>query len=205
MLDQYSTDLKHRPPEVPVAIDDIKTDPAFPMVRLEYLVVELDDIDSGWVLTLPNRRIPLLLFGLSGIILQPSETQEAFSTADDFDQLFDDIEGQTRLLIESSDVWMPRELIADAWGEASAGDIFRVQFDLFALCFRFRQDRLDQAEFLERARRFFGALRYSAEETAAYAKWQERQVRTAVENYAIQRQAEQALDWIDSQGNIHPG
>lgn len=171
---------------VPLTIDDVKQLPDFKFARCDYFTVECDLPSSGWTLDLAGRQIPLLMADGAGIIYRPNPKEPAFTTPEQIERLFTEIEEDARFSVGTADVWIPNELlgcIPDKQRAHPRGVTFRVSYDLFIAALQFRTDRLDRKPFEQGVRDQGEAATFSAEEDEAFRAWRRMQVEQARELY----------------------
>jgi hypothetical protein len=64
---------------IPLIVDYVKTDIAFPMTRMIYFYLDGEESLSPWSLGLQNINFPFGMLSLSGIIFEPGNGQTVFS------------------------------------------------------------------------------------------------------------------------------
>lgn len=184
---------------IPVTVDDVKDWPAFSFARCSYFTIECDAPVDGWTLEIEKTRIPFLMLGLSGIVLQPSLDSEEFRTSQEIEDLFTRIEASGRLYVGTADIWLPTELLqADPRELCKRGATFRVGHYLFVLAFAFRCERIGQREFKAAAQELHEQVGYSDEEDNAFRDWRDLQVRKAIDTYP--KDPDLALEWHSAKG-----
>jgi hypothetical protein len=179
---------------VPVIIDDIKIYLNFQMTRCTYFTVESDFPSPNWFLQLNNHQLPFYLLGLSGIIFKPFGDSETFESVELINEVFNLIESNTSLYIDTNDIWLPNFLFK----EHKRGQIYRIENDLFLKAFLFRETKIDEEEFLIYCKEFFKSLYYSSKETEVFHEWINQQINEAREIYPKNKNME--LGWKESTG-----
>ena len=97
--------------------------------------------------------LPFLMVELAGIVLAPSTEDITFTNPQQIRDLFDLIERpredrpESSLTVQTSDLWLPTELILRERARATRGDVFRVDADLFRHAFGFRGGRIEAEDF----------------------------------------------------------
>lgn len=181
---------------VPIIIDDIKEYEGFKMSRCCYFSIEFDDLGEDWVLGFSNMAIPFMMIGLQGIISSPVGNYGSFNTASDIEYLFNLIEGNDNgLYVDVNDIWVPNSAFKDE-EYFKIGSTYRMGYELFRLCYNFRNQRISKTEFLESSIEYTGQLDYSKIETESFRTWEKNQIEEARINYEENR--EMALEYIDN-------
>lgn len=171
---------------VPIWIDDIKSFSDFKMTRFSYFVAEADKPIDDWMLVLGKTGIPVIIYGLTVAICQPSTSKGRFESVDDLEGLFDLIEDKSALSIETPDLWLPNELL-ESKRSPKRGDVYRIGQRLFTTALRFRTGRTTEKEFREECTEARDKPKYSAKETRVFAKWNTMQIDLAKARYAAKK------------------
>lgn len=175
--------------EIPVLLDDFKDFENLKMSRFTYFTIECDEPSLGWELELKEARIPICLIGLSAIAWRPiDERFHEFKNLQLIDDLFNTIEEDGNLFIESEEIWFPNYMFSKF--SKNRGDVFRVKLDLFNLAFRYQSGKIEMKEYISKADRFINGIRLSEEETAAFRNWSNEQVSVAKEIYPKNKELE---------------
>ena len=171
---------------MPIWIDDIKSFSDFKMTRFSYFVAEADKPIDDWMLVLGKTGIPVIIYGLTVAICQPSTSKGRFESVDDLEGLFDLIEDKSALSIETPDLWLPNELL-ESKRSPKRGDVYRIGQRLFTTALRFRTGRTTEKEFREECTEARDKPKYSAKETRVFAKWNTMQIDLAKARYAAKK------------------
>ncbi len=178
---------------VPVFVDDAKRTNRFPMTRCIYFAFANTDVAPNWNL---NAVIPFLLLTLEGVVIRPIN-HEHFVSPTDFDILFDEIEKVADLEVHNGDIWVPNSLFDVTKSTVERGAVYRLSFDLFRLCYRFRSYSVAQDEFIRQCITLGDsdspALINSPDETEALRLWNKEQIRQSQTNYQDQFSAKEIL------------
>lgn len=155
---------------VPVIIDSIKKDEGFPLTRCFYFCIETATPQSGWGLTTDWYRGPILLLGMSAIIVGPPSGAPSFASPDDFNELMKVLDGDEEdFYLEQNAIWLPNISFGDAGHDRGA--VFRVGLDAFRHAYAYTEQHMDQELFMEYARSMREDVFFSEEETKAFAAW----------------------------------
>lgn len=179
---------------VPVIIDDIKIYLNFQMTRCTYFTVESDSPSPNWFLGLNNQQLPFYLLGLSGIIFKPFGDSDIFESIELINEVFNLVESDTSLYIDTNDIWLPNFL----FNEHKRGQIYRIEKDLFLKALLFRETKIDEEEFLMYCKEFVKKIYYSSKETEVYHEWISQQINEARGIYP--KNKNMALGWKESTG-----
>lgn len=163
-----------RPIFIPVVIDDVKNFKMFQMTRCTYFCVQCDTPSPNWYLGLRDIRIPFLMTGLSGILFRPGLEEELFDTSEKFETLFEAIEQNEALYVDTNDIWLPNWLFPSH--ECMRGHVYRIDATLFATALRFRNEDISEQLFLELCKELPDSIRYSPEETNSLRLWSEKEI-----------------------------
>jgi len=161
---------------VPVIVET-GSRPYFAMVRCNYLYIECDEPAPGWQIGFGRGSMPFLMLGLVGIIQTPLDAPR-FTEERHLHELFDWADSQPVLEIHFADLWLPDFLFAPNY--MNVGAVYRLDYELFAAAFRFRDGRLSAGEFAGLAEEFHGSSRFSEEETRVFDSWSRRTVEEAI-------------------------
>lgn len=163
----------HNPgPTIPLVIDSVpKSGP--PLCRCAYYTVECDEPAAGWHLSIDDKAFPILMLGLSGVIYVSSDGS-IFSSPRKIEDVFNAIESDPRLYVDTQDIWLPSALFAPFPAEIFVRQsVFRVDMELFRLALHHRQAHIRTRAFIERATGQPGSVTYSEAETYAFKNWVE--------------------------------
>jgi hypothetical protein len=160
-LPQHSIDTGVVSPSttIPLLADGLPTDGLGSLARFVYFTIVTDDPSPGWFLTLMDRSVPFVLFGMAGLVIQPSPTEIEFTSPQQIQALIDVIEGigEGGLSVESGIIWLPlgtvqRAFTHDAefveWSlvRPNRGDVFRVSLRIFREAWRMYDGSIDANE-----------------------------------------------------------
>lgn len=164
---------------IPVIIDDVKKYPHFNMSRASYFVVTSFEPMVEWNVY-SGRSLPISIVGIEGIIHEPLGRYRYFRNADLIDELYRTLEIENRTIIDVNDLWIPNEILpADVQGQ----QVYRVGLSYFFEALSYRNGGRSTEHFIEISLQFHKTIRYSEDETNAFAEWQKRQINGARENY----------------------
>jgi hypothetical protein len=175
-------------PHIPVIIDDVKRLDGFDMTRCVYFHIECEDTLDPWVLGVNGMQTPFLMLGLSGIIIQPIDGGNVFTSPQQLEELFSFIEGLRRegrdeahMNVEIADVWVPNRMLGME-REAARGDVYRVDLDLFQSAMAFTSGRLNYEAFLGRALENRHEVFFTEQETKVIQAWAAREIERSRES-----------------------
>ena len=184
---------RERSVSIPVSVDAIRDVDETPMARATYLIVTSEAPTAGWVVGLRREvGLPLRVLGQVGVIYRPSRWSTRFRSASQIERLFDLVEANRALSIETEDLWIPTRWMVNGH-EPKRGDVYRVDLALFQRAFRFRDEQLSQKSFLETSPE--GQVSFSPEETEVFRDWARRQIEIARTSYP--KNSDRALTWTD--------
>lgn len=184
-------DPRKPPITVPLFADAVRDND---LVRFNYLVIESDLPLPRWELFVAERRLPFLLVGLSGVILQPLPPlggvvwkpllgATRFDSSVQIDELFTVLEDRLGFLVVVDDVWLPRSLLPE---KVLPGDVFRVNSEVFREIYTMRDGSSSAHSwemFTVRLRDLGGDPEFSELETIAFREWSNKQAVHARESY----------------------
>ena len=186
------------PLSVPVTIDDVKQRTDFAFTRCEYFTIQCDTPSPDWVLGLQNRQIPFMMLGLSGIIFQPSLEEPYFTSPHQIETLFDGIEENEAVYVDTADLWLPTALVRKVvprGRDQMRGVTIRIYDQFFQEAVAFRNGTIDQTRFEGVAHELERTVTYIPEEDKAFHQWHRLQLGSAIDAYPKNR--ELALHWND--------
>jgi hypothetical protein len=186
-------------PNVPIFVDNTRPSGNARYVRCTYFCIDCQTPQTDWSLALNYDSIPIVLLGMSCIIISPLEGG-FFTAPQQIERLFDLIEQKDGLVIEVNDLLVPAWLLRDQ-ETLRRGDTLRAGIDFFRSAFAFRAGRLSEEEYFLQAERAEQPLFFSAEETQAFRAWEENVINEVKRDYPKDR--ELALRWTDR--NDDPG
>jgi hypothetical protein len=172
---------------VPVIVDDVKRLEDFDMTRCTYFSVECSEPQPHWYLGLRERRIPILLLGLSGIITGPNGPYGGeFHDALAIQKFFDLIEENPGMYIDINDVWLPNYLLGN--NEIAPGNVYRLRSKLFSISIDFRNGLLTKEEFERQGKEYRDQIDFSPGESRAFRSWTLHEIDIARRNYHEHRE-----------------
>ena len=161
---------------VPLVIDDVKRMRDFEMSRCIYFSIECDVPWAGWTMDISKNRIPFLMVGLSGIIYVPAAGRE-FDEPEEFESLFNLIEKQKDIYVETNDLWIPN--FAFSKSPVQRGEIYRIGEKFFHDAYKYRENIISADKFIGRCTKSEWQALYSAKETKAWSKWNHNKIQEA--------------------------
>lgn len=189
---------------IPVLVDKILKRKRVPLVRCTYFIVESDSPDPDWEIVYQNKRLPVFLLGLSGIIYKPLGRKRYFDTRLSVQQLFHGIEGYESLILELDELWIPQFFFEDLTVER--GQVYRIREDLFTQAYYYRTGRISEEEFFNRIERDLMSIRtekgmpdtqnliwFSGKETKAFVEWENVVIEEARTIYRIRKEEQKEL------------
>jgi hypothetical protein len=175
---------------IPVTVDAVRDVGGLPMARMVYYVVTSDVPTSGSVIGLGlESDLPLRVLGQVGIIYRPAGRGTRFRRAEDLDRLFDGVERNHALSIDTDDIWVPLAWLPGG-REPQRSDVYRIGLASFQEAFRFRDNQLSLDQLADTAP---DPIEFSAAETRVFRTWARQQIAAAVAAYPKNR--ERALAW----------
>lgn len=191
-------------PFVPVIVDDVKDLRDFKLSRCTYFTIECEQPWPETALGTELLRMPVLTLGMVGIVHAPLEGDE-FTEAEQMEALLAAVEEDERLEVETSDIWLPNEALALAkkGKKPTRGDVFRLSHELFLIAHQHRRELLSNEQLTEACAGRGAEIRYSKRETAAFEKWMEAEIKSAIQFYKDNKKL--ALDYDDALGKGRGG
>jgi hypothetical protein len=186
-------------PTVPIFVDSTRPSGNARFARCTYFCIDCQTPQTDWSLALSYDSIPIVLLGMSCIIISPLEGG-FFTRPQQIEKLFDLIERMDGLVIEVNDILVPTRLLPDRENR-HRGDTLRTGINFFRSAFAFRAGRQSEEEYFLQAERAEQPLFFSAEETQAFRGWEENVINEVKRDYP--KDSEMALRWIDR--NDDPG
>ena len=157
---------------VPIIIDAL--DPR--VVRCTYFYIEATEPQPNWTLELGLEEIPILLIGLSAIVVDTLNGGR-FSSADEIEKLFNRVESMPGFSVEVSDIWLPTFLFRG--NQAGRGAVYRLDRAAFGRAFAQGRDGFN----LEVWDSHRPELEFSPEETNAFKAWGQNTIAWAQERF----------------------
>ena len=159
---------------IPIIIDNVKKSAEFAMTRCLYFTIDSDTPLTGSSIKVNSRKISLYMIGFSGIICKPIGRKWYFSTYKLIDKLFDTIETNPNLFVDTNDIWLPNMMFDDSPHER--GNVYRINENIFIEAIKFRTDTISQERFSDFCSQNNGSAVYSDVETKAFNRWEIRQI-----------------------------
>ena len=190
-------------PSIPIIIDDVKRYGNFRMTRCTYFTIECDTLSPEWILELGELGIPFYPLGLSGIIWKPIGDKDIFDSIDLIDELFDAIEKNPSLYVDTNEIWLPNFLFRHPSNTTchKRGSVYRVENDLFRTAYFFTSDRIPERDFLKTCEKNIERIRYSEEETKSFSEWEQTQISRAKQTYP--KNSNLVLRWEEKNEDNH--
>lgn len=184
---------EHQTVTVPVLIDARRTIDDVKVVRAVYLIMTSETpVPGGVVQPGAEAALPVPILGQMGVIYQPDTSSETFTTADKIEALFATLEEALNYVVELEDIWIPESWLQHR-PDISRRDLYRLTFDLFAACYRYRQGIITEIGSLTDLNPDTQEIRFSPVETQAFRNWNQRQIQDAIEIYP--KNADFELEW----------
>lgn len=176
---------------IPVSIDAVRVVDEMQMARATYWVVVATAPVPGWTLAMAEGP-QLHVLGEVGVVYRSTAADGRFSV-EDIAALFDQIEADPSLSIETEDLWIPLAWL-DPSREPERGDVYRVPLEAFHVAYRYRIQAITTAELRAAVpERPFGL---SPDETEAFRAWARAQIEDARQRYP--KDPDLALAWEES-------
>lgn len=179
--------VSENPVLIPITVDVERNIDGYPMVRCSYFSIQSEDPLSNLTLNTDLFRAPILSLNLEAILIGSPNEGINFSSVQDINDMYDYIEDQENLFVDINDIWVPVEWFGEV--EIKQGMIFRIPDHLFSLCWKLRNDRISTEELYAQTAglpkredkelispQAVVQLRYSEEETGAFADWTRTQI-----------------------------
>jgi hypothetical protein len=120
---------------VPLIVDAVRNFDELEMVRCLYFSIETDLPHPDWHLSLGKFQIPVILVGISAIIVSDSSTGNVFSSKKRVDDFFRTIEEDLGLTVSTNDIWFPKSHMSE---DPKPNSLFRVGLPLFLEAYKKR-------------------------------------------------------------------
>ncbi|MDX1394310.1 MAG: hypothetical protein R3195_07965 [Gemmatimonadota bacterium] len=180
------------PYDIPVLIDDCKELGDFRMTRAIFFTIEASGAVDDLVSLLRAREVPFLLMGFTSILHRPSVDAARFSSPDEIDRLFDEIQRIEDVVVETGFVWLPNDVFGKPLPRR--GDLYRVSYRLFRSALRFRQEKITLPELDEQAvelvRLYPDAIAASDVEAEVFRRWSRAQIEASRASYVRRKAGE---------------
>ena len=181
-----------RKSQIPVIVDNIVNLPSYNMVRFIYFSIDSTDNPKSYKLKAGHSSIPVWIIGFQGIIHAPL-TGSVFNRPEAIERLFDAVEESGDFFVDTNDLWLPVTLFDK---NPKRGEVYRVTKDLFSLAIKFRNDRIESAEFVHMTEKLKSHVLYSIRETRAFQDWSHLKIKEAKEIYP--KDEELKLSYVES-------
>ncbi|HEY4247129.1 MAG TPA: hypothetical protein VGM64_09750 [Lacunisphaera sp.] len=179
-------------PTVPVFIDSTRPSGNARYARCTYFCIDCQIPQTDWSLLLGTGSIPIILLGMSCIIVSPLEGG-FFTHPRQIEHLFDLIEQTDGLVLEVNDVLIPARSMPTLGERDARGAVLRAEIGFFRSAFAFRSSRLSEEDYFRQTTGAEQPLVFSAEETRTFRAWEENVIAEAKRYYREHR--DQALQW----------
>lgn len=166
---------------IPVVVDAIKQQDDFSMTRCSYFCIQSEAPLFPGTLNLHAPDVPVVMMNLTAIIIAPTAAMNRFTSPEEFRDLFEYVEHDDEVYIDTNDIWLPNSLFGKRMPKR--GSVYRVGSDLFVQALRYRNEEISDFLYLTQTDGMQKELFFSEEETAALSQWSESeidQVRTEV-------------------------
>ncbi|PCI39560.1 MAG: hypothetical protein COB46_08700 [Rhodospirillaceae bacterium] len=162
--------MKMGPPTIPVIIDSIKNEEGFPFTRCFYFCIETTTPAPGWLLETKWYNGPVLMLGMSAIILGPLNGEPLFGTTGGFGEMVEALDQDDEdFYLDQNAIWLPNSLFMGDGHERGA--VYRVSLEAFRPAYNFTEHHLDTNTFLEQMHDRREDVVFSPQETEAFQKW----------------------------------
>lgn len=156
---------------VPLIVDAVRNFDGLEMVRCLYFSIETDLPLPDWHLGLDEFQIPVILVGLSAIIVSDSLTGNVFSSKKKVDDFFRTIEDELGLTVSTNDIWFPKSHMSE---NPTPNSLFRVDLPLFLEAYKKRTTETPWEP--EIAVSDKPLIIFKRKETEAFLNWTRKQV-----------------------------
>lgn len=156
---------------IPVVVDAIKQQDNFSMTRCSYFCIQSEAPLLPGTLSLYAPEVPVVMMNLTAIIVVPAADKIRFTSAGEFRNLFEYVEKDDELYIDTNDIWLPNSLFGNRM--PNRGNVFRVGTALFNQALRYRNEEITDSLYLAQTDGMQQELLFSEEETAALSQWSE--------------------------------
>lgn len=113
---------------VPLIVDAVRNFDGLEMVRCLYFSIETDIPLPDWHLGLSKFQVPVILVGLSAIIVTDSSMKNIFTSKKRIDDFFRTVEDDLGLTVSTNDIWFPKSHLNEY---PNPNSLFRVELPLF--------------------------------------------------------------------------
>ena len=154
---------------VPVVVDAIKQQDDFSMTRCSYFCVQSETPLLPGTLRMYAPDGPVVMMNLTAVIVAPAADRNRFTSAGEFRDLFEYVEKDDELYIDTNDIWLPNSLFGKRMPKR--GGVYRVGAALFVQALRHRNEQISDSLYLAQTGGLQQELLFSEEETAALSQW----------------------------------
>lgn len=187
---------EYPPLTVPVVVDARRMIDDVDVVRAMYLIITSETpVPGGSIQPGGWASSPIPILNQMGVIYRPDNLSETFASREQIEALFDTLEQTLDYVVELEDIWLPEEWLQYR-PQISRGDLFRLTFDLFMACYRYRAGIVTQISSLTELKPEPQEIRFSAAETQAFRDWNQQQIQNAKERYP--KNPDFALSWDEA-------
>ena len=159
---------------IPVVVDAIKQQDDFSMSRCSYFCIQSETPLLPGTLSLYAPNVPVVMMNLTAIIIAPAADKNRFTSPGDFQDLFEQVERDDELYIDTNDIWLPNTLFGKRM--PTRGNVYRIGAALFAQALKYRNEELSDSLYLAHTEEMQHELSFSEEETAALSQWSENEI-----------------------------
>lgn len=159
---------------IPVVVDAIKQQNDFSMTRCSYFCIQSEAPLLPGTLSLYAPDVPVVMMNLTAIIVAPAADKNRFTSAGEFRDLFEYVEKDDELYIDTNDIWLPNTLFGDRLPKR--GSVYRVGTAIFSQALRYRNEEISDSLYLAETDGMQQELLLSEEETAALSQWSESEI-----------------------------
>jgi len=159
---------------IPVVVDAIKQQDDFSMTRCSYFCIQSEAPLLPGILDLYAPDVPVVMMNLTAIIVAPAADKSRFTSPVEFRELFEYVEKDDELYIDTNDIWLPNRLFGDRMPKR--GNVYRVGTGLFVQALRYRNEEISDSLYLAQTDGMQQELVFSGEETAVLSQWSESEI-----------------------------
>lgn len=159
---------------IPVVVDAIKQQDDFSMTRCSYFCIQSEAPLMPGTLDLHTPDVPVVMMNLTAIIVAPVADKTSFTSPEEFRALFEYVEKDDELYVDTNDIWLPNRLFGERLPKR--GGVYRVGTGLFVQAMRHRNEEISDSLFLAQTDGMQPELVFSEEETAVLSQWSESEI-----------------------------
>ncbi len=181
---------------VPVLIDARRMIDEVKVVRAAYLIITSETpFLTGFVQIGAQNAVSIPILGQTGVIYRPDTLSDKFTDPEQIDVLFTTLDETANYSVELEDIWIP-----ERWFQhrptIARGELYRLTFDLFEACYRYREGLMIQISDLADLNPDPQKTQFSASETEVFQEWNRQQIQNAIASYP--KNSAYALRWDDA-------